>query len=445
MHNTCIINETGYCVFFMKFLIIGINHKTAPVSVREKIAFTPEMLVTALRNLVLQKCVNEAVIVSTCNRTEIYVHGDIEPTALYAWWAGYHSPDTSSALEYLYIYKQRDAIKHAMRVASGLDSLVLGEPQILGQLKSAYAVSRSANALGGMLESMFQHVFSVAKKVRSNTTIGQSPVSVAYATVQLARQIFSDISTKVALLIGAGKTIELVYHYLYRHNIRQIIVANRTLERAFMLTKHEKNSRAVLLGEIPNVLHQVDIVISSTASQLPILGKGTVEKALKKRKRSPVLMIDISVPRDIEPEAGELSDVYLYSVDHLKSVISDNIRSREKAAKIAETIIHDSTEYFLAKLQEQDAIHILRLYRKKAAMIKVTELKKALRSVAAGKPLDNVLEQMADNLTNKLIHAPCVAIRKAGSYDETRKIDWAREFLGISISDVIEEHEDICN
>lgn len=431
------------CIF-MKFLVIGINHRTASVSVREKIIFAPEALIPALRSLSSQAYVDEAVIISTCNRTEIYVHGDIEPKALYAWWENYHLADTPSVFEHVYIYRHHDVIKHAMRVASGLDSLILGEPQILGQLKSAYAVSRAENTLGGMLELMFQHTFSVAKKVRSNTAIGQNPVSVAYATVQLARQIFSDISTKTILLIGAGKTIELIYQYLYEHNIKHTIIANRTFERALALAKKE-NSRAILLGDIPDVLHQADIVISSTASQLPILGKGAVEQALKKRKRSPVLMIDISVPRDIEPEVGALSDVYLYSVDDLKSVISDNIRSREKAAKIAETIIHDSTENFLARLRAHDAIYILRLYRKKAATIKHAELEKALRLIAAGKPLDKVLKQMADNLTNKLIHTPCVAIRKAGSYGETAKIDWAQELLGISATDIIEDHETICN
>ncbi|MCY4177149.1 MAG: glutamyl-tRNA reductase [Endozoicomonadaceae bacterium] len=428
----------------MKFLVIGINHKTTPISIREKAVFAPEALMPALRNLASQAFADEAVIISTCNRTEIYTYGAIEPKMLYKWWKNYCLCDVPLDFSHLYIYTEIDAIKHAMRVASGLDSMILGEPQILGQLKSAYAVSRAAKTLGGTLELMFQHTFAAAKKVRTNTAIGQNPISVAYATVQLALQIFSDLRTKTVLLIGAGKTVELVCQHLYKYNIKHTFIANRTLERAFSLAKKE-NTSAILLGEIPGILHQADIIISSTASQLPILGKGAVEQALKKRKRSPVLMIDISVPRDIEPEVATLSDVYLYSVDDLKSVISDNIRSREKAAEIAGKIISNSAEQLLARLRSRDAVCILRLYRKKAEAIKKAELEKALRLIATGKPFEKVMVQMVDNLTKKLIHAPCVAIRESGSYGETEKINWAQELLGISVRDVIKDHEDICN
>lgn len=428
----------------MKFLVVGINHQTATVAVREQITFAPETLIPALRNISLKSSVEEAVILSTCNRTEIYVYGNARPEEIRIWLTTYHQLNMPLSDDCFYIYQQEETVRHAMRVASGLDSLVLGEPQILGQLKSAYAVSRTANTLGGPLEQMFQRTFTAAKKVRTHTAIGQNPVSVAYAAVKLAQHIFADLSTKTALLIGAGKTIELAYRHLRENHIQHIIVANRTQERAYKIASHQE-SEAVLLGDIPSLLHRADIIIASTASQLPILGKGAVEKALKKRKHSPVLMVDIAVPRDIEPEVGELSDIYLYSVDDLHAVIKDNLHSRQEASKVAEQIIHENLEDFLAKLRERSAVDTLRLYRQQAETFRDQELSKALRMMAAGKPLDKILSQLANNLTNKLIHTPCVTIRKASSNGETEKIDWAKELLGLPTNEVLHNHESIYN
>jgi len=428
----------------MKFLVVGINHRTAPISVREQITFSPEELVPALCDIALINTIEEVTILSTCNRTEVYVYGTISPTEICAWLSQYHRLTSPLNARYFYTYTQQEAISHAMRVASGLDSLIIGEPQILGQLKSAYAVSQTANTLSNSLEQMFQETFATAKKVRTNTAIGQSPVSVAYAAVQLAQQIFTNLSTKTALLIGAGKTIELAYKHLRENKVKHIIVANRTQARAHKIAEHAE-SQAILLGEIPELLHKADIVIASTASQLPILGKGAVEKALKKRKHSPILMVDIAVPRDIEPEVESLSDVYLYSVDDLNAVIQDNLDSRLKAAKIAEQIIFENTENFFSKLRERSAASILKLYRQQAESIRDQEVSKALKMIAAGKPLEQVLIQLANNITNKLIHSPCVNIRKASGNGDTEKMSWAQDLLGLPINENRQNHETIYN
>ncbi len=428
----------------MTFLVVGINYQTASVSVREQLTFAPESLVPALHNVITQQGVEEAVILSTCNRTEIYIYGTITPKDLKTWLTRYHLMTLPPDDHHFYSYEQKQAIIHAMRVASGLDSLVLGEPQILGQLKSAYAVAHTAKTLGGPLEQMFQHTFHAAKKVRTNTAIGENPISVAYAAVQLASHIFTDLTKKTALLIGAGKTIELVYQHLRQNHTQYIFVANRTQERAWQLATH-RESQAVLLGDIPDILHKADIVVASTASQLPILGKGAVENALKRRKHSPILMVDIALPRDIEPEVGELSDVYLYSVDDLHEVIKDNVNSRKKAADVAEQIIEKSSEDFTVKLRGRSAINTLKLYRQQVENLRQQELNKALRLIAAGKPLEEVLQQLANNLTNKLIHSPCVEIRKAGGNGDTKKLDWAKELLGLSTTEVLKNHERILN
>ncbi|MFT6655590.1 MAG: glutamyl-tRNA reductase, partial [Marinomonas primoryensis] len=287
----------------MPLITVGVNHKTAPVSIRERVAFAPEKMIDALSSLISEKKANEAVIVSTCNRTELYC--SVEDFSMVddviAWLGQYHGIALSELKQYCYTHSNDDSVRHIMRVASGLDSLILGEPQILGQVKSAYAVSQEGSCIGPELDSLFQRAFSVAKRVRTDTAIGENPVSIAFAAVSLAQRIFADIRNSTALLIGAGQTIELVARHLKENGIKRIIVANRTLARAEALA-NELNAEAIMLGEIGDYLSQADIVISSTASQLPIIGKGMVERATSQRRHSPMLLIDIAVPRDIEPE-----------------------------------------------------------------------------------------------------------------------------------------------
>ena len=424
----------------MNFLIVGINHQTADITIREKVAFAPEHVMAALNSMIYQHIAEEALILSTCNRTEIYSYSNAPPEKIYDWLMRYHNQSIPE--RYFYTYKAEDAVRHAMRVACGLDSLILGEPQILGQLKSAYTVSQDAGTLGDFLERMFQHTFAAAKKVRTQTAIGQSPVSVAFAAVQLAQQLFTHLHTKTALLIGAGKTIELVYKHLRENCIAHIILANRTQTHAYKIASDGK-SQVILLGEIHRFIHNADIIISSTASQLPILGKGAVEKALRWRKHRPILMIDIAVPRDIEPEVADLPDIYLYSVDDLQTVISDNLQSRQEAAKIAEQIIFDKMKFCLSKLRERSAACTLKHYREQSEALKEQEVQRALKLIASGKPFEQVLQQFANSLTNKLIHLPCAAIRKASSQGEIEKINWARELLGLTADTTLSTHENI--
>ena len=399
----------------MALLALGINHKTASVAVREKVAFAPEQVEDALAQACLFSEVNEIAILSTCNRTELYCSGGTAGAeTLLQWMSDYHGLALSDLQACCYLHQGSDAARHMMRVACGLDSLVLGEPQILGQLKSSYAVGQSANSVRSDLGRLFQQTFTIAKKVRTQTAIGENPVSVAYAAVSLAQHIFADVSQSNALLIGAGETIDLVARHLVQSGVKKIVVANRTLERAQALAS-QFGAEAVLLSDIPEVLADADIVISSTASQLPILGKGAVERALKQRKHRPMFMVDIAVPRDIEAEVEELSDVYLYTVDDLRGVIEENVKSRQNAAEEAESLIEHGTSEFMLQLRSLDAIDTLRSLRHKAEKTRDQELEKALKMLNKGKSAEDVLQQLARGLTNKLIHSPSVQMKRASA------------------------------
>ncbi len=317
-----------------------------------------------------------------------------------------------------------------MRVAGGLDSMVLGEPQILGQVKSAFATAQEAGTVRKLLGRLFQHCFAVAKQIRTDTAIGSSPVSVAFAAVSLARQIFADLSRQTALLIGAGETIELAARHLSQNGIGRILVANRTLERAHNLAM-EFDGYAIALTELPNHLAEADIVISSTASPLPVLGKGTVESALKKRKHRPMFMVDIAVPRDIEAEVAELADVYLYSVDDLQEVIQENLRSRQEAAEQAQEIIDLQTREFSGWLRSLDAVEVILDYRNHAEQMREQVLKRALRMIDSGKPADEALRYLAHTLTNKLLHAPSANLRQAGFQGQDEVVQAANNLLQI--------------
>jgi len=416
----------------MSLLTIGINHKTAPVAVREQVAFAPEQLDQSLQALKDIDGVAEAIIVSTCNRTELYCRtdDDLSPSPIVSWMEAHHNIPASELEPYIYTHINDDTIIHLMRVACGLDSLVLGEPQILGQLKSSFQDARHAGTLGSHLGRLFQHAFSVAKQVRTDTAIGESAVSVAFAAVNLARQIFGDLSNQTALMIGAGETIELAARHLHANNIGKILVANRSLERAANLAD-EFNGEAFTLPAIADRMHEADIIISSTASPLPILGKGATERALKLRKHRPFFMVDIAVPRDIEPEVGELDDVFLYTVDDLQEVIEENLQSRREAAEQAEEIIRGRSEEFKGWLRGQGAVDLISSYRNQAQDTQQEVLDKARRMLKQGKSPEEALQFLAHTLTNKLTHAPTTRINAAAREGRLDLVELARELLGL--------------
>ncbi len=421
----------------MSLLALGINHKTAPVKIREQLSFAPDTIPMALKDLTDQDAVNEAVILSTCNRTELYCQlncndGESEAAidALITWLKKHHDLEDTDITEYLYLHPEKEAVRHMLRVASGLDSLVLGEPQILGQLKTAFSVAKESGTIGQFLHKLFQHTFSCAKQVRTDTAIGASPVSVAFASVSLAKQIFSDFQHHTALLIGAGETIELVARHLNESGIGRIIIANRTVEKAHTLAQ-EFNGYAISLSELPNHLAEADIVISSTASQLPILGKGAVESAIKARKHAPIFMVDIAVPRDIEEEVSELEDVFLYTVDDLKEIIDEGLKSRQEAALKAEEIIDVEVSHFMNWLRSLDSIAIMREFREHAEDIRDKAVANALKQLKNGKEAEQVIKELARQLTNKLIHKPSIQIKQAGMDDRNELIDAAIELFDL--------------
>ncbi len=410
----------------MPIVAFGINHKTAPIEIREKVSFSPEQIDDALKNLVATPNVSEAAILSTCNRTEIHCNVDqLNDESLISWLAEFHGLTADQIRDCAYVYADEDAIRHLFRVSSGLDSLVLGEPQILGQIKDAYSKACDSSTTARYLNRLFQNTFSVAKQVRTDTAIGSSPVSVAFAAVSLAKQIFSNFENHTAMVIGAGETIELVARHLKENGLGRIIVANRTVERAHTIAQ-EFDGYAIALEEIPAHLAEADIVISSTASPLPILGKGAVETAIKKRKRQPMLMVDIAVPRDIESQVGELEDVYLYTVDDLQEIIQEGLKSRQEAAKQAEEIIDVQVTHFMGWLRAQDSVSTIREFREQAVTTQQSELEKALSKLASGMEPEQVIKKLAHSLTNKLIHAPSSQIRQASHDGNLDLLECAR-------------------
>jgi glutamyl-tRNA reductase len=398
----------GHC---MPLLAVGINHNSASLALREKVSFAPELMTAALHSLSGALGDVDAVILSTCNRTELYVGSDIDPQALLEWLAAYHQLDNKELQQCYYCHRDEAAARHLMLVACGLDSLVLGEPQIFGQMKSAFAQAIEAGTLRGSLNQTFQQVFSISKRVRAETTIGHNPVSVAYAAVRLAQRIFADLRNNTALLIGAGKTVELVARHLREQGIERIIIANRTLERAQALAE-SLQAEAILLGDIPGRLHEADIVISSTASQLPVLGKGAVEQALKIRKHQPMFMVDIAVPRDIEPQVAELDDVYLYTVDDLRDVIDENLRARELAAEEARVLVEEGVALYQQEKRRQEASANIVEYRQKAEAWRDAEIDRAMKAIARGENAEETMKVLARNLTNKLLHHPTEMLKQ---------------------------------
>jgi glutamyl-tRNA reductase len=419
----------------MLLFSLGVNHKTAPVAIRERVSFPPDRLGDALYDLVHTAPVDEALILSTCNRTEVYCElpGASGEAAL-DWFGRYHQLRREEVGPHLYTYDGSGTVRHLLRVASGLDSMVLGEPQILGQVKDAFRRAQRAGTVGKFLGRLFQHSFAVAKQVRTDTAIGASPVSVAFAAVRLAQQIFTDLGEQTALLIGAGETIELAARHLRQNGVGRLIVANRTVENALRLAR-DLGGYAIGLADIGQHLAEADLVISSTASPTPILDRATVQQAVRARRHRPVLMVDIAVPRDIDPAVASLEDVYLYTVDDLEAVIEENRRSRRQAADEAEEIIDTEVSHFMGWLQAQEAVPAICEYRTAAEGIRDEVLARTRRLLARGADPEQAIQFLARTLTNKLAHVPCSQLRRAGSEGRREVLAAAREILGLSALD----------
>lgn len=417
----------------MTLLALGINHKTAPVALRERVTFAPETLDEALSSLLAQPLVQGGVVLSTCNRTELYLSVEQQENLqeqLVQWLCDYHHLSADEVRKSLYWHHDNEAVSHLMRVASGLDSLVLGEPQILGQVKKAFADAHRGRPIASELERMFQKSFSVAKRVRTETEIGASAVSVAFAACSLARQIFESLSEVNVLLVGAGETIELVARHLREHKVKHLIIANRTRERAQVLAD-EVAAEVISLAEIDDRLSEADIIISSTASPLPIIGKGMMERALKKRRNQPMLLVDIAVPRDVEPEVGKLPNAYLYSVDDLQAIIESNMAQRKAAAIQAQTIVDQESSEFMSWLRAQNAIETIREYRSQADQVRAELEARALTALQQGADAQAVMRELAHKLTNRLIHVPTKSLQQAARDGDNERLQILRDSLGL--------------
>lgn len=395
----------------MQLLAFGINHQTAPLQIRERVVFNAEHMDTALRDLIKTGTVKEAAILSTCNRTEIYCN-PVDQNAALDWLAHYHQVSRVSIDPYLYTLPSADAVRHAFRVASGLDSMVLGETQILGQMRQAAKIAEQAGTLGIVLHKLFQHTFAVAKDVRTSTEIGANSVSMAAAAVRLAERIFPTIAQQKVLFIGAGEMIELCAAHFSARKPKHIMVANRTVARAQALAERYHGS-AIALHELPDHLASYDIVVTSTASSLPILGKGMVERALKARRHRPMFMVDLAVPRDIEAEVGELEDVFLYSVDDLGSVVKQGMDSRLSQVNQAEVIIEASVQQFSHWLETRELVPVIRSLRDQSERMRRHEVERALKLLAKGESPAQVLDVLSRSLTNKFLHHPTHALNHA--------------------------------
>jgi glutamyl-tRNA reductase len=395
----------------MAFNVLGINHKTAPVALREKVAFSEDRLLAALRTLRQELGVAEVVILSTCNRTEVYWAGSASGAELSQWLERHHG-NTLDLAPSLYVHQEQHAIAHAFSVASGLDSMVLGEAQILGQLKDAYRVAQEAGSTGPSLNKLFQAAFSAAKRVRSETRIGENAVSLASATVSLARRVYSDLSAHTALMVGAGDMNALTARHFVSAGVKRMVIANRTLARAQTLAA-ELKAHAVGLEDLDKELAQADIVITCTASPVPLITKSAAEAAIRSRRRRPIFMVDLAVPRDIDPAVADLEDVYLFSIDDLQQLVDENRQQREVAAGGARLLIDEEVARFLTESRAHDAGPTIRALRQQADQIRLQTVEQARRQLAAGKSAEEVLEFLANTLTNRLLHTPTQALRQA--------------------------------
>ena len=418
----------------MSIVALGLNHTTAPLELRERVSVDDHGISSALQSLSSFPGVSEAAILSTCNRTDLYCGVGAGRDAPTRWFDEFLGIDRGDLAGHLYVHREDAAVRHVMRVASGLDSMVLGEPQILGQLKQAYGLARREGSLGVVLDKLFQRSFSVAKRVRTDTDIGSSPVSVAYAAVTLAHRIFGDFGVRTALLVGAGETVELCARHLASGRIGRMVIANRTLEHARRIAT-ALGAYAISLDEVPLHLGEADIVISSTGSREPIISFEQTRAAVRQRRRRPMFMADLAVPHDIERSAGNLPDVYLYTVDDLADVIEEGRQRRVAAAGVAEGIIDQQVAEFMAWMRGRRVSSLIVRVRESAAAAKDEVLEKARRRLESGEPADEVIEYVARTLTNKLLHAPSTGIREAGASDRGDIVETARLLFGVAEED----------
>lgn len=414
----------------MSVLVYGLNHNTAPLELREQVAFTQEALPYALKEAQAKLVMPEVSILSTCNRTEIYCYCDNNDNQgsyehkLAHWLTDFHQIDADNLSSTHYYYQNKQAIKHSIRVASGLDSMIIGEPQILGQVKAAYRTAQQTATTGPILNQLAQHSISAAKHIRSTTQISRNPVTIAYVVLKLARQIFATISDCNILLIGAGEIIELMAQHFQSAGAKSIVIANRTLKNAQRLASNFA-AEAVTLSELREHFNQTDIVVASTGSQTPLVGKGMVEEALRQRRHKPVLMIDLAVPRDIEPEVGRLANAYLYAIDDLKEIISDGHQARTEAAIAAESMANDAADGFVNYLTGRNATTTIRLLRTQAERAAQQELDKACARLNKGADPYEVMQRLSHTLTNKWLHHPTVKLREAAAINQLELLDAA--------------------
>ncbi len=414
----------------MKLFVLGVNHETAPIDIREKVAFSNDQIQDALAQLKQLGAENEYIIISTCNRTEIYCNlKTLSSSQIQNWFCMFFEIAENEIANYLYEHSDLDAIKHIMRVASGLNSQVMGEPQIFGQVKEAYSCSVKTNTIRQKLDYLFQHIFKTVKQIRTDTAIGSSPVSIAFSAVALSEQFFGNLNQQTALLIGAGETIELVARHLTEHGIGKLIIANRTLEKAHKITE-QLAGYAINLAEIPEHIHEADMIISSTGASSPIILQEMIKTALKRRRNKPMFMVDIAVPRDIETSISKLNNAYLYSVDDLTEIIKVNQQSRKEAALAAEEIVDTQANNFMAKYQASvKASPLIQEYREQAYQLKDKSINEALNQLEKGEQADEVIKKLANQLTNKLLHTPTTNIRRAGLEGQQHVIDSAQTIL----------------
>ncbi|MDT0496980.1 glutamyl-tRNA reductase [Algiphilus sp. W345] len=415
----------------MALITLGLSHHAAPLDVRERLAFTDADLPDALARLRRLPGVSEAAIVSTCNRTEVVTVADPSVEGeLIAWWGRERNAEAELIRRYSFTHRDLESVIHKLRVAAGLDSMILGEPQILGQMKQSYAVAQSEKSVGPVLSRLFQHSFAVAKLVRNQTDIGAHPVSVAYAAVTMAKRIFSDLSAQTALLIGAGEMVQLIARHLVGQGVGRIIVANRSLDRAEKLAR-ELHGYAVPLSDLPAYVASADLVIASTGSRDPVLDIAVVKRAVSIRRHKPQFMIDLAVPRDIDPRVGSLEDVYLYTVDDLRTVISENLKFREQAARQGEALVQQYALEFNRWLESRDVGDTIRRIRAKARLQRDEVLERARKRLANGEDPEAVMAFVADTLSNKLLHAPSAQMRKADAVEQAMLMSTAEKLFDL--------------
>lgn len=408
----------------MVYVALGLNHKTAPIKIREQVATLPTDEDRFLVDLMSCDGVHEAAVLSTCNRTEIYCEVE-QPDILPSWLAKQHDLSTTSLQPYLYLHQNNHAIRHALRVASGLDSMMLGEPQILGQMKQAYQHACKVGTVKHHLRHKFEYVFSASKRIRNQSGIGTNPVSVAYAAVQLINQAFTDLSSTNVLLIGSGDTSQLVAKYLHETGVAKFMIASRTQENAQKLAI-SVDAQAINIGDIPALLHQADVVVTATACPLPFINPTLVSSALNHRNQRPMFLLDLAVPRDIEPEVAKLDNIHLYNIDDLEEIIENGMEARRTSALAAEQLIELEVEQFIRWHRSLRASDMIVDYRQHMDTLADMELQRALKLIAAGKDAETVMANFKQRLVNKLTHQPTIGLRQAAWEGRTELLELAR-------------------